>query len=180
MVEWTLVDIAASVPLILPLVRRWGKTPPTNSYELKHTPGHSISVTGGTARRKRTLGQTELETRADSSSESVENILQCGEGKEDVMPKQDLVRVESFEEDVEAQAWVGNMVELEVERRQRAEVSVGVVAIGFGVGKIVKQTSYDVSYDEMRDDIDAAKREMWMAKELPKIPWEAQELPRRS
>lgn len=158
------------MPLILPLVRRWGKAPPTNTYELKRTPGHSLNISGATARKKRTLGQTEQEMRAGSLSESAENILQSEE--RGVALKQGLERADSFDEDVEALAGVGGGLDVEIESGKDTEISVGVVHVG--LGEIVKQTGYDVSYDQMQDETGAARREMWITKELQKIPWEVQ------
>ncbi|KUJ17191.1 uncharacterized protein LY89DRAFT_734174 [Mollisia scopiformis] len=167
-VEFTLVDIAASAPLALPLFRRLRKPPPKNSYQLqKPYGGHSIVILGGKSahpqnrnKSRSKLAINDLETTILNSSE--DNILTLVDDAGERAGERDLPRA------------AGRAVDLESGARKKVTSPVCD-----GKTAIIKQTSFDVSFKVNEGEgvnIDGTRRrdEMWMTKELPKIPWEAQ------
>ncbi|KAF8853417.1 hypothetical protein BDZ45DRAFT_806696 [Acephala macrosclerotiorum] len=168
-VETTLVDIAASAPLILPLFRRWRKVPPKTSYELQQKPygGHSIVIRGGRSNPSKNKSKSnidDLETTVYNSSE--ENILT-------VLDSED-TRIDERQ----GSAREGDLESGGGGTKDRT----GSSPICDRKKTIVKQTSFDVSFKVTvvvgaNPDGGTRKRDdMWMMKELPKIPWEAHAL----
>ncbi|KAH8683375.1 hypothetical protein BGZ60DRAFT_561061 [Tricladium varicosporioides] len=165
-VEITLVDIAASVPLILPLFRKWGilSTAPSLPYgPPKPYGGHTIVIVGGAhphpyqyrSQSQRASPSRLRDPESGLESESAENILPVclNQGKGDG-------------------------------RRRGGEGEGGIELEYFngggGCGRvIVKETTYDVSYEKGTEMQSSGRdteeeRKMWLAKGLSKIPWEEQ------
>jgi hypothetical protein len=149
--------------LVLPLFPRYHKAASKNSYQLqKPNGGHSIVILGGKSahpnrsknRSKHTLNN--LETALRNSSE--ENMLtlqdDCEEGIDDE-GNQKHVRSED-----------------EGRRRDAQKALLGPVYNGQA---IIKQTTIDVTFkttegEAVNPDGTRRRDDLWMAKELPKIP----------
>ncbi|CZR67026.1 uncharacterized protein PAC_16925 [Phialocephala subalpina] len=167
-VETTLVDIAASAPLIPPLFRRWRKEPPKNSYQLQQKlyGGHSIVIRGGRSNPSKNRSKSNVDdigtTVHNSSEENILTLHDTEEARIDARPSSDFG---NRERDLERGEGGGK------ERR-------GSSPIRDAKKSIIKQTSFDVSFKDnvgegINPDGTRKRDEMWLAKELPKIPWEA-------
>jgi hypothetical protein len=113
----------------------------------------------------------EPRTGAGSNISSVENIMQSGEGMSTHFDVEE-GSVKEFEQVSKAGSGSGSEGILPVvgkECKEKGGMREGGISI-------LKQTSYNVSYDEVERDDDMKRREMWLTRQLPKIPWEGQQM----
>ncbi|KAH6684095.1 hypothetical protein B0J14DRAFT_631585 [Halenospora varia] len=156
-VEITLVDIAASVPPPpLPQMDAILHFPQSSLRPAKPYGRHTIVIVGGAhphshqyrSRSRRTYPGRLYDLESRLESESADNIMLVCLVEGGKMPAEGDIELGNFNRNGEC---------------GRA---------------VVKETTYDFSYDKgsgsqsSGEDGEEARRKMWLAKDLPKIPWE--------